>query len=262
MSAVAGSGFAPAARSAGLAKRLALSSRVAGIAGIAAGIGLALELALFVASGWSPEAFAVPQTAITYLGTGGDTLRAAVFAGLWNLVFATIFFLGMAARLATPAPFRAAAMLCFALLGIGAHALVPVSLWLGVPAVLHTASQSPEAAAAAWSGFSLFLAGAGALGSFFMGLALLAAGGAMLTTRALAPAAGAVAVLGGLAALLSVTALGTPLDALAGAAFMPAIFFAIVFRTWTGIALCKARRQVQTATPLVAASTDDPKELS
>ncbi len=213
------------------------SERVGGIAGIAAGIGLAVEACFFAASGWTPEAFAVPRTAVAYLATGGDELRAAVFAGFWNLACATLFFAALAARLGAAAPSRGAATLVFAIVGIAAHGLVPVSLWLGVPAVVGTAAGSPEAAATAWSGFSLVLAGAGGLGSLFMGLAMLAAGWAVVGTRMLAAGAGWAGILAGLAAVVSVAAAQTPLDPVARAAFMPTILLALAFRLWCGIAL-------------------------
>lgn len=37
-------------------------ARAAGVAGIVAGIGLAIEFALFMASGWSPEVFTEPAS--------------------------------------------------------------------------------------------------------------------------------------------------------------------------------------------------------
>lgn len=51
--------------------------RAAGMAGVIAGIGLGIEFALFMASGWTPDVFADPGSALTFLESGGGMLRAA-----------------------------------------------------------------------------------------------------------------------------------------------------------------------------------------
>lgn len=217
--------------------------RIAGIAGIVAGIGLAIEFALFMTSGWTPAAFADPAAAMAFMQTSGAQLRTAVFAGFLNLAFATIFIAGLAGRLYVASPSRASATLYFGLLGIAAHGLVPVSLWLGIPMLLGTATQSPQAAANAWGGFALFLSGAGGLGYFFAGLSQLAAGWAIVSTKSMPAVLGWVGVVAGLASATTMAAAQTPLAALARAAFLPALLLAIVFRIWAGYALWKSERQ-------------------
>jgi hypothetical protein len=60
------------------------SQRIAGLGGILAGIGLAVEGTLWVTSGWTAETFRDSATALAFPQDNGTHLRAAV-AGAVNL---------------------------------------------------------------------------------------------------------------------------------------------------------------------------------
>jgi hypothetical protein len=217
--------------------------RTAGVAGILAGVGLAVEGALWATSGWTAETFRDPATALAFLQDNGTHLRAAVFAGAVNLVLATVFIVGLAATLAPTAPTRAAATLYFGIIGIAAHSLVPLGLWLGVPTFVDLASSDPLAAAAAWSGYAAFQAGAGAVGALFLGLSTLAAGWAIVSHRGLPALLGGLGILAGAASAVTVLAAETPLAFLAAGAYVPSLTLLIVFRIWAGLELWKRGKQ-------------------
>ena len=211
--------------------------RVAGVAGILAGVGLAIEFALFTASGWTPATFSQPERALAFLQTGGTLLRAAAFAGFLNLTLAVMWVAGLAARLARGAPTGAAATLYLALVGMTAHALVPVGLWLAIPAFLELATHGPQVAAGGWGGFAAFLSAAGGVGYLFDGFAIFAAGWALLARRAAPAGLGWIGLVGGGASAMTVLPAATPLAALASAAFLPALLLTITFRLWSGYVL-------------------------
>lgn len=211
--------------------------RPAGVAGILAGLGLAAEFALFMTSGWTPETFGDPASALAFLRTGGAHLRAAAFVGVLNLALYTFLVAGLAAKLRAGAPTCAAATLYLGLVGITAHGLVPLGLWLGVPMFLGLAARDNQAALNAWGGFAPFIAGAGGLGYLFNGLSLLAAGWAIASSKMLPRLLGLAGLCAGLASAFNVLAAQTPLDRLAGAAYLPALSMTIAFRLWGGYEL-------------------------
>ncbi len=222
---------------------MGLHPKVVGISGILAGVGLAVEGALFMTSGWTADTFGDPQAAVAFLRDNGTHLRAAVFAGAINLVFATVFIIGLAARLQATTPTRAAATLYFGIIGIAGHSLIPLGLWLGVPMFVHLATNDPQAAAYAWSGYVVSQAAAGAVGSLFLGLSALAAGWAIASRKAMPVLLGWVGIIMGSASALTVLAADTPLASLAAAAFLPSLTLAIIFRVWAGIELWKGGRR-------------------
>src|SRR5690606_37004483 len=129
----------------------------AGISGMLAGVALAAEFTFFMSSGWSPEKFSDPASAIELLESGGNHLAVAAAFGLAGLALTTMFIAGLAARFARTAPTLASATLFFGLIGIAGHSLVPMSLWIGVPAFL---SLSSATAMDAWTAFRIVLDGA------------------------------------------------------------------------------------------------------
>ena len=211
--------------------------RAAGVAGVLAGIGLAIEFALFTASGWTPTTFSHPDRALAFLQTGGTLLRAAGFVGILNLALAVLWVAGLAASLTHGARTRATATLYLALVGMAGHALVPVGLWLAVPAFLELATRDAPASAGGWSGFAALLSAAGGVGYLFGGLALLAAGSAIVARRTGSATLGWVGLVGGGASVLTVLADETALDALAATSFLPALLLTITFRLWSGYVL-------------------------
>jgi hypothetical protein len=230
--------------------------RAGGVAGVLAGIGLAVEGAFWTASGWTPQTFANPTTALAFLRDNGTLLRVGVFAGALNLVFATILVAGLAARLRATSPTRAAATLHLGVVGIGAHGLVPLGLWLGVPMFITLAASDAATAQAAWGGFAVFLAAAGGLGNLFLGLSMATTGSAALGRRSRAPLPvllGWVGIVAGMASVITVLAAGTPVAFLANAAYVPSLLLAIVFRVWAGIHLWRSPQDpgVPQASPTV-----------
>jgi Domain of unknown function (DUF4386) len=219
------------------------STKVTGWSGILAGIGLAVEAALWTASGWQPETFADPAAALTFLTEGGTTLRWAVLSGFINLVFFVLFVAGLAARLQAGTPSLASATLWFGMIGITLHLLVPLAHWYGVPAFLEAADSDLQAAESAWLAFvAVGHDAAGGAGKLFMGLSMVTAGWAMVAHRVLPVLLGWLALVTGTATVLTLFAPDTPLSTLAGALFLPALALAIIFRVWAGIALIRPER--------------------
>jgi hypothetical protein len=217
------------------------NERAGGWCGIVAGVGLAVETTLWIASGWNPATFADPNAALAFLATGGTTLRWAVAAGFTNLAFLVIFVASLAARLGERTPTLAIGTLWFGMIGITSHLLVPLSHWYGVPAFLEAAARNADAARSAWTAF--YIVGheaAGGAGSLFMGLSMLCAGWAIVAHRELPVWLGWLGVLTGAATVLTLFAVGTPIAAAAGALFMPALALAIIFRIGAGFALASA----------------------
>lgn len=83
-----------------------------------------------------------------------------------------------------------------------------------------------------------------------MGLSMLAAGCAIAVRRALPVLLGWLAVAAGTATVLTVFAPDTPISAAAGAAFLPALLLAIVFRIWAGLALTRPLAATRTGSVL------------
>lgn len=220
-------------------KQLHPLTRSAGIAGILAAIGLAVEFSLFMASGWTPDTFANPSSALAFLESDGTTLRAAAFVGVLNLAFALFLLVGLSATVREEAPARSAAILYGGLVGLGAHALVPAGLWLAPSTFSALAATHPSGAQAAWGGFAAFLDAAGGLGYLFAGIAYAAAAWAMLSSNRFSSGPGWIGLLAGGASALTFLAAETTLAWVAAAAFLPALVATILFRAWAGVVLLR-----------------------
>ncbi|MGH3736158.1 MAG: DUF4386 family protein [Micromonosporaceae bacterium] len=157
-----------------------MNPKVTGWAGILAGAGLVAEGTLWTVSGWTPQTFSDPATALKFLHDSGDTLRWAVLAGFINLAFTVVFLAGLAERLRAATPTRAAATLWLGMVGIATHLLVPLAYWYGTPAFRDA---DPAAAQASWTGFAATVSAAGGAGSLFLGLSMAAAGWALIAHR-------------------------------------------------------------------------------
>lgn len=217
--------------------------RVAGLAGVVAGLGLLIEFAFFMASGWQPGTFADPSAALSFLDERGGYMRGAGLAGSLNLCFMMVFVVGLAARL-RGAPTAATVTLYLGVIGIAAHALVPLGLWLGAPTFGAMSTHGAETAEAAWAGFAAFMAVAGGVGYLFLGLSMMAAGYGGLATRALPSLLAWLTIIGGAASVVIIAAEGTPFSALVELAFLPSITLSIVFRIWAGAVLMKSEEEV------------------
>lgn len=218
-------------------------TREAGIAGIIAGLGLAIEFGLFMASGWTPEVFEDPAATLAFLKSGGTLLRAAAFVGIVNLAATVIFLVGLAGVLRPEAPARSATALYVGLVGLVAHALVPLGLWLGTPYFVEMAAADPATARAAWGGFGAFLEAAGGVGYVFAGVAYAAAGWAIVSSGWFRSTVGWIGLAGGVASALTILAAETALAPVARAAYLPALLGVVVFRTCAGIALVRFGRE-------------------
>ena len=157
--------------------------RAAVWAGVLSGVGLTLEAAFFMASGWSAEAFATFEGAVGVLRDGGSALRLAVVFGVFNLAFLAIFFAGLARHLEQRSATLGAVVLYLGMIGIAIHAIVPIGLYQAVPAFQGMAA-GPEAEAS-WRAFRMVLDVAQGAGGLFMGLAMVATGIAALAYRLL-----------------------------------------------------------------------------
>ncbi len=212
-------------------------TRSTGIAGIMAGVALAVEFGLFMLSGFTPETFAHPDSAMGFLRERGGYLRAAVLVGAAGAALTTVFVVGVAARLRDATPTRAATSLYLGVVGGGGHGLVALTFWIGIPTLVSLSASDPDAAAAAVSSLILLTGGAEAFGNLFLALSMAAAGSAILASGALPGWIGWVALAAAAFTVARIVAIDTPLAALAFAAFFPSLILAVVFRIAAGIAL-------------------------
>lgn len=223
-------------------KEGSMMTRYAGVAGILAGVALIAEFGLFMASGFTPQTFADPNTALAFLAERGGYLRAATLVGVTGAALTTIFVVGLAARLRPVAPMRAAATLYFGVVGGGGHALVALTFWLGIPMLLNLSGRDPSLAAAAVGSLTLLTAGAEAFGNLFLALSMAASGWAIVASRSLPAAAGWVGIAAAVFTVVRIVGTDTPLGGVAFAAFFPSLILAVVYRMWAGLALRSAPR--------------------
>jgi hypothetical protein len=198
---------------------------------------LVLESSSFLLSGWSPAKFADPAQTIELLRLGGGMLRAAAVFGFAGLIVTTYLIAGLAAELAPAAPGRASGVLYLGLIGIAGHSLVPLGLWLGVPAFVGLAARDLATARSGWAAFGRVSDTAHGVGSLFMGAATVLAGSALVGRASQSRILGWIAVGAGLLTLASLLSVGTPAAALGGVLFLPALVFTVVFRLWAGAML-------------------------
>jgi len=200
--------------------------RVAGAAGIAAAILLMRETSSFLLSGWSPARFADPVQALELLRQGGVQLRVAALFGVVGLVA------GLARALSEQAPSLATGTLDFGVIGVAGHSLVPLGLWIGIPAFLTLAIQNASVAESGWAPFAQVSNAAHGVGNFFGGLFILFAGVATMTSPVLSKAVGWIGLIAGLLTLTTLLTVGTLFGAVGGALFMPALALTVLFRFW------------------------------
>jgi hypothetical protein len=211
--------------------------RTAGVAGMVAGVLLVLETTSFLLSGWSPEKFSDPARAIELLREGGAQLRVAAMFGFAGLLATTFLVAGLASALRNQTPSLAVGTLYFGLIGIAGHSLVPLGLWVGVPAFLTLASRNTVLAQSAWAAFGPTSDTAHGVGTLFMGASMVLAGSAIIASRGARSLLGWVAVAAGALTLATLLTVGTSLAAFGGVLFMPALALTVVFRFWAGLSL-------------------------
>ncbi len=205
--------------------------RNAGTAGIVAAV---LLLVLF---------FLVGSTGVNLMAPGDPAQTLAAFtqkAGSWMPIglagalasaFAAIFLAGLSSRLHDKAPTRSRAVLYFGLIGLSAHALGSLILWLGGATLTTFAAKDSTAAVPAWIAMTSVLAGLNGAGHGFSGASAAIAGWAIIQTGAMKTVIGWVALAAGVFSILGVFA----------PAAMPVLLLsfllAIVWLAWGGSAL-------------------------
>src|SRR5579875_368434 len=214
----------------------------AGIAGILTGLGLVMEFTFFVLGGYSADTFGNAVAAVASLQQHGDLfLRVAGIFGAGGAFISVIYVADLASKLRSKSPTRAVATLYFGVLGAVGHALVALSLYVGLPLLLTLAAQDSAATAQTWRAFQLVLSGFQAVGNTFLGSMLLVAGWAILSRKALPLGLGIVGILAGVATLLVILTGGTPLAILGYIAYIPTFVLAITFDVWAGVALLRSK---------------------
>lgn len=220
--------------------------RTAGAAGIVAAGLLVAETSSFLVSGWSPARFADPGQAMGLIQEGGGALRLAALFGFAGLVATVYLLAGLASALAEESPGAATGLLYLGLVGVAGHSLVPLTLWIGVPAFLQLKAQNVALAKSGWAAFAPISNGAHGIGALFMGCAMLLAGGALVRKPGWMRAAGAAGLAAGLLTIATLLVVGTPLETSAGLIFLPSLGLTVLFRISSGIALWRLARD---ATP-------------
>jgi hypothetical protein len=215
------------------------TNQFAGAAGVASGLLLVCETSSFVLSGWSPDRFGDPVQAIGLLQQGGTALRAAALFGFVGLVATTFLIAGLAAAVLERAPNLASGTLYFGLIGIAGHSLVPLGLWIGIPAFLATAAQRLDTAQNAWFAFAQVSNAAHGVGNLFGGLAMLSAGAAAIVSPRWSIVVGLLGLSAGVVTLATLLTLGTPFANLGMTLFMPALAQTVLFRLASGLVLWK-----------------------
>ncbi len=219
------------------------SLKNAGIAGIFTGLFLAGEFGFFMLSGFSPEKFNNPSTAMMVLRDSELFLRLAVLFGAAGVAVRMIYVAGLAAKLKAKTPTAAVATLYFGILGGVGHGLVALSFYIGIPMFLALAATNPESATNAWGAFTAITSGFQGFGNFLLGLMLMVVGWATISHKVLPVGIGWVAIIAGIATLLGVFTSGTSLAFIGFMVFMPSLILAMIFDIWTGFALLKSNEK-------------------
>lgn len=207
------------------------TTRVAGIAGILAGVALAGEFLFFSLSGFAQASFNDPPAAMAFLRDHGPLMRVAVLFGAVGVALTLIFLTGLAERLRTRTPVMSVATLYFGIAGNVGDGLVALSFWIGIPLFVTLAGQDQTAAKGAWGAFTAITGGYQGFGNLFLGLSLLASGAAIVRQRAFPRPIGGIALVAGIASVASVVSVNAAIG------FVVALVLVIVFRVWAGIEL-------------------------
>ncbi|HEX5183341.1 MAG TPA: hypothetical protein VFW19_09355 [Allosphingosinicella sp.] len=216
--------------------------RITGAAGIVAAGLLVAETSSFLISGWSPARFADPIQAMGLIRDGGDALRASAVFGFAGLVATVYLLAGLATALSRISPTAATGQLYLGLVGIAGHSLVPLTLWIGIPAFVDLQARSMTLAESGWAAFAPISNGAHGIGTLFMGIAMVVAGHGLAKEPGWMRAAGVSGLAGGLLTLATLLAVGTRFEAAAGMIFMPSLGLTVLFRFLSGVALWRLAR--------------------
>lgn len=210
------------------------TQRLAGRAGVWAGVALLGETACFLASGWTADKMGDPASAMALLAHGGQFLRLSAVFGSLGIALTALFVIGLYLRLHDRSPRAAIAVAVWGLIGLASHVLIPLALWLTIPSFVHWGARDATAAGIAWMAFWNVCNAAQGVGSLFDGLAMLTTGAALVSEPGVRPFA-AVAIVTGVASVFTVAAAGTPVQGLAALVYLPMIALTVVFRSWGGV---------------------------
>jgi hypothetical protein len=207
--------------------------RNGGMAGIIAGIALAVGYALFMSSGLTPQVAMDPTAALPIVSQQGArwTLMSLGFA--LASILGVLVFAALAARFREKAPTRARAVLYIGLIGLTGYALATFAFWHGATGLAQYAAKDKTAAEHAWVALSAIGAAFDSVGSAGTGAAILLAGWAMIETGMLGAALGWVGVVAGALGLLSALGVQHPVVFLGGVVLM------VIWLVWTGAMLRK-----------------------
>jgi hypothetical protein len=212
--------------------------RVAAWCGILSGIGLVVEAALFMGSGWSVTAFSTLDGAAAAMAEGGHLLRWAVVFGVFNLALLTVFLAGLAKHLDDGSQSLGSAILHVGLVGIAIHAIVPIGFYQAVPALPSLADH--PSGEAIWRGWILLLNVTQGAGIFFLGLSMLAAGIGWMNRNTRSPFLAVIAILAGSASVVALLGQATPLDPVVGLLGMAGLLLSMLFRVLGGLHLLRS----------------------
>lgn len=188
-------------------------------------------------TGLHPQRATTPSVVLHAIARKQDRWATTAIVGALVAAFSMVFVVGLFSRLRGQAPSRASAMLCFAVVGLGAYALSFLMQWRGgIQLAEYFSTQSEVPAITAWLAFRAVVSGLNALGAAFAGTSLFIAGWTVIATNLLNPIAGWVAVIAG---ILSIVGLFAPNSL---GVFLGNIVFAIIWLAWAGSELRKPQQ--------------------
>lgn len=208
--------------------------QTAGMAGIAAGVALAIGFILFMTSGLTFEAFADPAQGLKFVTDNAARVRLMTVFFIITIAFAVVFVAGLAAKLRDKTPTRATATLYFGLLGLVGHGLGALLFWSAAPALVARAAADQVAASHAWVAFVATDNAADGFGVLFISLSMLMAGWAALTSKALGTSLAWYGILAGVVGLVNFLVPGNEILGLGG------FVLPIIWLVWAGSALRSA----------------------
>jgi hypothetical protein len=202
--------------------------QTAGTLGVLAGIILAILFILFMSAGITMETFADPAKALPQLTADAGRFRAIGALSVITVALATLFVVGLAARLRDKTPTRAAGVLYFGVLGLVGHGLGGMVFWAGLPMIIARAATDQASAGQAWVTINALTTALDGFGNAFVGLSILLAGWAITSSAALSSALGWYGVVAGALVVLATCFSGVEILML-GAFVLP-----IIWLLWAG----------------------------
>jgi hypothetical protein len=202
--------------------------QTAGTLGLLAGITLTILFFVFMTSGLTPETLADPAKAVPSIAGAAGRFRAIGFLGVTTVALATVFTVGLAARLRDQTPSRATGALYFGVFGLAGHGVGSMVFWASIPLLVARAAADQASAGQAWVAINALTAAFDAFGNLFIGLSILMAGWAIQSSRVMSPALGSFGLVAGILTILAVASPGLQVLTLVG------FVLPIVWLLWAG----------------------------